>query len=87
MTYTVEWLPAAEDDLARIWTAAVDRKAITDAANAIDTLLERDPYSRSESRSDQAQIMFMLPLGVLFDVDETRRVVSVWAVWRPRRRR
>src|SRR5262249_13178592 len=86
MRYTVEWLPTAEDDLARLWLNASDRDIIVATADAIDAVLARDPYSQSESRPDRARIMFMLPLWVLFDVDETRQMVSVWAVWRPRRR-
>ena len=39
MNYTVTWLPAAENALAAIWTAAADRDAVTRAANELDPRL------------------------------------------------
>jgi hypothetical protein len=46
MRYTVVWLLSALRDLAALWNNAPDRAAVTDAANAIDIALARDPLRR-----------------------------------------
>jgi hypothetical protein len=43
MKYTVTWLPAARDELTRIYLQPLDRQAVTDAANLIDEELKIDP--------------------------------------------
>lgn len=40
MRYTVNWRSKAQDELARIWLRASNRRAVTDAANRIDRLLK-----------------------------------------------
>ena len=81
MTYTVVWKPAAEEELARMWTDAFDRSAITMAADAIDQLLKSDPLAQGESRSGAIRIVFIHPLGMFFHVEEQDRIVSVLRVW------
>jgi plasmid stabilization system protein ParE len=39
MRYTVIWTDPAEQDLAALWMAAPDRKAVTSAAHILDQLL------------------------------------------------
>ncbi len=43
MKYTVVWQPVAEDRLAEIWAVAKDRRAVAQAANAIDKALRLRP--------------------------------------------
>ena len=43
MSYTVVWKPAAEQELARLWTDADDRSAVTAADDEIDRLLKSAP--------------------------------------------
>jgi hypothetical protein len=81
MTYTVVWKPEAERRLATLWTEAADRKAITEAANAIDDWLRSDPESRGESRGDGRRILLEPPLGVVFSVQPEDRTVIVLTVW------
>ena len=47
MKYTVTWLPAASNELTRIYNQPVDRQAVTDAANLIDRELKIDPDQKS----------------------------------------
>lgn len=47
MKYTVTWLPAARDELTRIYNRPLDRQAVTDAANLIDRELRIDPDRKS----------------------------------------
>ncbi|OHB84304.1 MAG: hypothetical protein A2V98_18720 [Planctomycetes bacterium RBG_16_64_12] len=82
MTYTVVWKPAAEDELARMWTDAADRAAVTAAANDIDRLLGSSPHDQGESRSGAVRVMFLHPLGVFFHTEDEDRIVSVLRVWR-----
>jgi len=82
MTYTVLWKPAAEQQLARLWTEATNRGAVAAAADQIDALLARDPLNEGESRSPPTRILIVLPLAVNFRVREQDRIVQVQAVWR-----
>lgn len=81
MNYTVVWKPAAEEELARLWTEAADRNAVSAAADQIDRLLHSRPKEEGESRSGAMRVMFIDPLGVFFHVSEPDRVVSVVRVW------
>ncbi len=88
MTFRVEWLQEAVDELATLWMQAdsAQRRAITEATRDIDQELQTDPFRQSESRADQRRVMFVQPLGVLFDVDLERRIVWLLHVWQFRRR-
>lgn len=86
MKYEVRWGPAAENELASLWLDSDDRQTITDAAMQIDELLAAFPQDRGESRFGDIRILFVSPLGVLFQVDEQNRRVQVIAVWQIRTR-
>jgi plasmid stabilization system protein ParE len=86
MRYTVIWRPSAERQLAEIWTAAENRQAVTDAADAIDVFLRTNPTSVGESRVADIRILAVSPLSVYYDVYEDDRLVAVWAVWQARKR-
>lgn len=78
----VEWTEVALERLAAIWTRANDRAAVTAAVNRIDATLQRDPEAQGESRDEGRRILIESPLGVLFQVSPTDRVVLVLAIWR-----
>jgi plasmid stabilization system protein ParE len=80
MRYTVAWRRAALNQLATIWMDALDRQAVTDAANALDALLRTDAHLVGESRSGNTRVLFETPLVVLFDVFELDRRVEVISV-------
>jgi len=81
MTYTVAWRLSAETKLADIWNNAGDRQAVTDAADAMDTLLRTAPLDVGESRVGKTRILTVRPLSVYYDVFEADRMVAVWSVW------
>ena len=81
MRYTVIWLPGAEQELADIWLAAVDRRIVTRTAHTIDLLLRHDPGMQGESREDDRRILIVLPLCVVFRVLEEDRRAEVVHVW------
>lgn len=80
--YAVTWLASAERELADLWNSAVDRSSVAAAADAIDAALARNPQAVGESRDVNTRIAFEPPLVILFDVDESARIVQVWDVWR-----
>jgi hypothetical protein len=61
MIYTVIWQPSAEAALATLWNDALDRAAVTSAADTIDALLRQNPSSRGESRSGNFRVLFVAP--------------------------
>jgi plasmid stabilization system protein ParE len=82
MKFTVEWLPAAEQDLAAIWVNASDQAEVTAAANAIDQALMRNPHTLGEGRLGVSRILVVAPLAVEYDVIVDDGKVVVWHVWR-----
>jgi hypothetical protein len=46
-----------------------------------DRLLAGDPHQAGESRSGAIRILFVPPLGVFFEIDETSQTVQVLRVW------
>ncbi len=82
MTYTVVWIPKAQDDLTAIWLNAADRATISKAANSLDRELTQNPAAVGESRPSGRRIAYCLPLGIRFRVLEDDRLVRVLAVWR-----
>jgi hypothetical protein len=81
MSYTVTWVPAAEQELANIWLNATDRNAVTRAAHAIERRLRRDPLYTGESRTQGTRVAFLPPLACLFRVVEDDLLVEVIHVW------
>ena len=55
MTYTVVWIPKAQDDLTAIWLNAADRATISKAANSLDRELTQNPAAVGESRPADAE--------------------------------
>ena len=86
MMYTVIWRPAAERQLASLWTNTEDRQSVTRAADDLDALLRASPLEVGESRVSNIRILAVFPLCVYYDIHEADRLVAVWAVWQIRKR-
>lgn len=82
MTWTVVWLPAAEQELATLWLDLVTRPNVSPAADKIDRLLRRDPLSLGESHAGDQRLVFEDSLAVLYRVKEPDRLVEVIHVWK-----
>lgn len=82
MRFTVIYRPSAHQDLARIWTDAADRSAVTSASHVIDEALAQEPHAVGEARSGSERILFVEPLAVAYDVNDDDCLVTVHAVWR-----
>lgn len=81
MRYTVIWTDTAEQNLAELWMAALDRNAMNSAANIVDQLLAEDPETRGEARFDTVHSLVIVPLGVDFEIIELDRIVYVLSAW------
>jgi hypothetical protein len=81
MRYTLVWIPSADDELARIWMDASDRRAVADATNEIERLLKREPLSVGEEYDDDRRIVID-PLEVIYTVSPDDCMVRViWVAW------
>jgi hypothetical protein len=78
--YQVEWKPNAEQQLAKQWLEAADRKSVTQATKEIEDSLASDPVQFGESREGDVRIAFVPPLSVLFSVNEQDKLVEVLEV-------
>lgn len=79
----IYWSETARRELADMWLSAGSdrRRAITAAAQSIDTHLAKDPESAGESRPENVRIFFAPPLGVLFRLEADGAIVHVVHVW------
>lgn len=85
MTFSIDWTPSAEQDLARLWVDHPDvRNAVTAAVAAVEADLRRQPLDVGESRAGVTRVTFDGPVGLRFDVFSDRRLVRVTGVWRAR---
>ena len=84
---TIRWERGALAELADAWleSNSDERRKIVAAAAEIDRQLLGDPETLGESRTENARLMFIPPLGVLFEVENG--VVSVLHVWKIHKRR
>jgi hypothetical protein len=81
MKYTVTWVAAASDELARIYNHPLDRQAVSDAANLIDRELREDP-DRKGRVFGNTYFFRAPPLVVAFDVSLDGCLVRVLQVYR-----
>ena len=82
MSYEVVWKEDAEEELAAIWNAALDRDAVTAATDEIDRRLKQKAASLGESREENFRVFVLKPIGVEFQVFDTPRRALVVRVWR-----
>jgi hypothetical protein len=81
MNFTVVWKPAAEAELAELWTLAANKPAIAEAANEIDIRLKTQPHIVGEARSGAIRVWFVGPIGVTYEIVPDDRIVRVLDVW------
>ncbi|HEY7158348.1 MAG TPA: type II toxin-antitoxin system RelE/ParE family toxin [Gemmataceae bacterium] len=81
MSFTVRYLPDAEQELAALWMDSLKRDAVTKAAHRIDQQLQQTPEQLGESRPQDCRIYFDAPLAILFRVLVSSQLVEVVHVW------
>ena len=82
MRCTVVWVPPAKSELARIWTEAPDKQAVTDAADEFDRLLRSKPLAVGEDYGEDRRLVID-PLEVIYAVSPDDCMVRV--LWVARR--
>ncbi len=80
MSYTVTWKQSATDQLAEIWIAARDRRAVAIAADTLDAALRADPRQHGESRGGTTRLVIVPPLAVVYEISEADRRVEILSV-------
>jgi plasmid stabilization system protein ParE len=80
MRYTVVWLSAAEDELARIWNAAPDRQAVTRAADQADRVLSTAPDTQGQEFYGD-WLLDVTPLHLIYNFSPDDRLVRVLDLW------
>ncbi|HJZ92751.1 MAG TPA: type II toxin-antitoxin system RelE/ParE family toxin [Gemmataceae bacterium] len=81
MIFTVTWSEWAQQQLAAVWLASSNRDAVTQASHYIDLTLRVDPDTVGRRHLGNIRRFRHSPLGVLFEVNELDRIVTVLAVW------
>ena len=75
--FRVEWEPAAEDELARIWLRAADPQPVTKAQAEADRILARDPTKYGRHHSEGLYRIDVPPLILTYSIDLANRLVEV----------
>jgi hypothetical protein len=73
--FIVQWEPEAEQELARLWLAAADRDAMTQATHRIDHRLARDPEKEGEELSEGLYLLLEGPLAAFFEIHADQNTV------------
>jgi hypothetical protein len=79
-SYTVDWCPSAENDLAAIWLGTSD-PAVTSAQDRVDNLLERNPIAYGRHLREGLYQIEVVPLTAFYSIDQAKKIVKVSAVW------
>ncbi len=81
--FSVYRTDTAQAPLREVWEAADDglRRAILRASHQIDQCLFREPHEQGESRGGSERILFQAPLGVLFEVNAEKKLVTILRSW------
>jgi mRNA-degrading endonuclease RelE of RelBE toxin-antitoxin system len=77
MNYTVVWKPDAENELVDLWTKTDDRRELAAAADRLEQALASHPVRIGEAAHGITRIAFGGPIGVVYDVSEPDRLVTV----------
>jgi hypothetical protein len=83
VSYSLTWSDPALDQLADAYLAArIDGRDadFSQSISQIEANLTRDPLAFGESRAGAQRVMFDSPAMVLYQVDQSVRVVNILAV-------
>jgi hypothetical protein len=78
--FIVVWWQYAQSRLAVEWLNAMDRAAITQAADEIDRRLAADPTICAESDHEELYRFTVSPLTIQFTIDQVNHAVTIWTV-------
>ncbi len=82
MNYAVIWVPTAEDELMKVWIAAPDQLAVTQAAHRLEQALIQHPFAIGIVRNSSVnRTATDFPLGIDYEIIEDDKLVRVLRVW------
>jgi len=82
VSYAVEYLPPAEDELISAWTAAPDQALVTAVVHRLEQLLRINPWRVGRPyQSPLNRVVLASPVGMWFDIVEDDKKVLVLSVW------
>ena len=81
--YSIYRSQAAAAPLAEAWELAdaTLREAILEASRLLERQLHQDPHEQGESRGAGVRILFQVPLGILYEVDDDKKLVRILRSW------
>jgi mRNA-degrading endonuclease RelE of RelBE toxin-antitoxin system len=77
MPFTVDLTPDAQEQLARVWTIAKDKKAVNQALERVESELRRDPQNSGVHLSEGLWLRKVHPLRVYYEIDSDLRIVMI----------
>jgi hypothetical protein len=60
---------------------AAFRDRIVQATLDMDQLLSKEPSEQGEAREGRARVLLHAPVGILFEVDDDRKLVRILRTW------
>jgi hypothetical protein len=75
--FRVEWEPAAEDELARLWLQSIDQQAITAAEAKADHLLCYDSFKYGNHLSEGLYRIDVPPLTFIYTIEPSNKLVVI----------
>lgn len=81
MKYTVVWVKSAEEEATRLWMECGNREEISQAVDAVDSLLQRQPYEGESRGNVSDRVLWIEPVAVAFEVFEGDCIVRVKRIW------
>ncbi len=78
--FQIGWDPDAEDDLARLWLRSSNRKAIAQAVDQAEKLLESDPVKHGRTLAEGLYSVAVPPIVLIYTIEKTTRAVEVCSI-------
>ncbi|MFO0790429.1 MAG: hypothetical protein U0805_13325 [Pirellulales bacterium] len=78
--YSVTFAPEALAALADIWISSSDRSSVTSAGDEIERILAINAAAKGEELREGMRQLTVLPLRILFSVNDDDRVATIWRV-------
>jgi hypothetical protein len=80
MKFTLTYLPSARAELAQLWLAAKNRKAVTASSDSIELILRHDPDKKGDEVQASLRSIVVSPLIYYYVVSPEDRLATVWSV-------
>jgi mRNA-degrading endonuclease RelE of RelBE toxin-antitoxin system len=83
--YEVVWTSEAEQELTRLWLEARDRQYVRETTFTFDERVSQFPLLVGESRDGDLRVAFEGTFFFTYEVNQTKRIVTVRSISRLKR--